>query len=81
MWQKLLSQKEDESVSRASKNDQKESKRFGLAQQRFSEIPSISNSHYRLEEELLGARIAEVESHAQLRTERLKVMDLETNVS
>lgn len=33
-----------------------------------------------LEEELLGARIAEVESHAQLRTERLKVMDLETSV-
>ncbi len=35
---------------------------------------------FRLEDQLLSARIAEVESQAELKDQRLKVMDLETNV-
>ncbi len=35
----------------------------------------------RLEEELMTARLTEVESQAELKDQRLKVMDLETHVS
>jgi len=41
----------------------------------------IVNYPLRLEDQLLSARIAEVESQAELKDQRLKVMDLETNVS
>jgi len=41
----------------------------------------IVNYPFRLEDQLLSARIAEVESQAELKDQRLKVMDLETNVS
>ncbi len=35
----------------------------------------------RLEEELMTARVAEVDSQAELKEQRMKVMELETNVS
>jgi len=74
MWQKHLKRSEAAKLEAGEAPPSTPKKLFGSLVEGKSEAA-------RLEEELMTARLTEVESQAELKDQRLKVMDLETHVS
>jgi hypothetical protein len=73
MWQKHLKRSEAAKLEAGEAPPSTPKKLFGSLLEGKSEAA-------RLEEELMTARLTEVESQAELKDQRLKVMDLETHV-
>ena len=94
MWQKHLKRNEDamkNDTGAGDKSNDGGSKATSLGASVASVVPSTPKRLFgallegksessRLEEELMTARLSEVESQAELKDQRLKVMELETQV-
>ena len=94
MWQKHLKRSEDASKNDSGageKSNDGGSKPTSLGASVAAVVPSTPKRLFgsllegksessRLEEELMTSRLSEVESQAELKDQRLKVMELETQV-
>ena len=95
MWQKHLKRSEETSKNdqgASDKSNEGGSKASSLGASVAAVVPSTPKRLFgsllegksetsRLEEELMTSRLAEVESQAELKHQRLKVMELETQVN
>ena len=92
MWQKHLKRNEDSMKNESGAGDKSndgETKSLGASvaagfpstpKRLFNSLLEGKSESSRLEEELMTSRLSEVECQAELKDQRLKVMELETQV-